>query len=329
MKIDDFLKIRWEDDGKPLIEPRWNSPILADPTFLFPHETPGGLWVLLAHTVWGIRRYESADGISWTDRGMVVFNAMRPFCRFVDDSFYLYYEAYRPFAVVAQILPKPPRWKSHIEMRSSGDLLKWSRPQFPLPEKLDWMEDLKLGRSVSNPCLVSPGHGTGKSHNPDKTDNAYRLYFSASLSYIADCGFCEPRYIGTAYGSNPAGPFTPLPDPVIDPANDILPGVLGAGAIKVIPLEDGFIGLQCKIYRDGQGRSRSALFILRSEDGIHWQSAKKEPLIAPSEGWRASHVYACDCRQDKDGTWYLYYNARDDWYKSRGTERIGRIKGRI
>lgn len=328
MRITDFLKLRWEDDGSPLIEPRWNSPILADPSFLFPSETPGKHWVLFAHTVWGIRRYESEDGIRWADRGTVIRNAMRPFCRFMDGAFRLYYEAYRPFAVVAQILPKPPVWKSHIELRSSTDLKHWSHPQIPFPEELDWMEDKELGKSISNPCLITLPQETGETDASHGADGAYRLYFSASLSYISDCGFCEPRYIGAAHGPKPEGPFTALPLPIIDPRNDRLPGVLGAGSVKVISLDDGFVGLQNKIYRDEEGHSRSALFILSSEDGLSWEPAQEEPLLSPSEGWRSSHVYACDCRQDKDGTWYLYYNARDGWYKSRGKERIGRLVGR-
>jgi predicted GH43/DUF377 family glycosyl hydrolase len=116
----------------------------------------------------------------------------------------------------------------------------------------------------------------------------------------------------------------------VDPAADTLPGVLGAGSIKVLPLSDGLIGLQNKIYRDPTGRSRSAIFLLRSDDGLAWRPAREEPLLAPaSSGWTNSHVYACDCRfRETDGAWYLYFNARDGWRISEGRERIGRIVGR-
>jgi hypothetical protein len=319
LTVEGFLSLKWEDDGLPLIEPPWNSPVLADPTFLFPHETPEGVWVLFAHTAWGIRRYESNDAIVWLDQGMAVRNAMRPFCRPVAGGFLLFYERYRPFAMPLQILPRPPRWKSHLEYRASPDLRNWSSPETVLKADLAWMRDEKLGESLSNPCLV-------------EVEGSWRLYFSASLAWIDDCGFCEPRYIGVAESDSFAGPFTPNPepliDPVIDPADDTLPGVLGAGAIKVIPLDDGYIGLQNKIYRDSSGHSRSALFLLRSDDGLSWRSARDEPLLAPSSGWRSSHVYACDCRQAHDGTWLLYYNARDGWSIGSGRERIGRIIGR-
>jgi predicted GH43/DUF377 family glycosyl hydrolase len=101
---------------------------------------------------------------------------------------------------------------------------------------------------------------------------------------------------------------------------------MGAGSIKVLPMEDGLVALQNRIQADASGRSRSALFILRSADGIRWADALPGPLLAPSGGWRRSHVYACDVRlRPADGRWYLYYNARDGWRATEGKERIGRL----
>jgi hypothetical protein len=184
------------------------------------------------------------------------------------------------------------------------------------------MRDEALGESVSNPCLVD---GTGER----------LLYFSASLAWIEDCGFCEPRYIALsrAVGDTEGRSFEELrflaeKEPVIDPEEDTLPGVLGAGSLKVLRMEDGFIGLQNKIYRDAAGRSRSAIFVLRSVDGLSWQSAREMPLLEPTSGWTSSHVYACDCRfHEQSGIWYLYFNARDGWRIRDGVERIGRIIG--
>jgi len=99
--------------------------------------------------------------------------------------------------------------------------------------------------------------------------------------------------------------------------------------MKVIRLSDGYVGLQNKIYKDRDGRSRSAIFVLSSDDGVAWHNARSEPLLAPAAGWTASHVYACDCRfREADGLWYLYFNARDGWGIGGGRERIGRIVGR-
>ncbi len=335
MTVSGFLSLRWGEIEGPLIEPPRLSPIVADPSFLFPEESPGGAWELYAHSAWGVHRYSSLDGRGWTERGIVAHNAMRPFIRRIRPGeagetgvgaeapagkpgprYGLYYEAYPPLALPLTALPLHPRWRSKICFQHSPDLERWSEAVALVEPDQDWTRDEGLGSSVSNPCLV---RGPG---------DEWRLYYSASLSWIEDCGFCEPRYIALARGTAPEGPFVPEPRPVLDPAGDDTPGVLGAGSLKAIPLEDGWIGLQNKIYKDAGGRSRSALFILRSEDGLSWVPARKEPLLAPAPGWTASHVYACDCRlRPSDGRWYLYFNSRDGWRISEGRERIGRIVG--
>jgi hypothetical protein len=343
MDIAGFLAAAWSEPGDALIEPPRLSPVVADPSFLFPEETPSGNWELFAHSAWGIHRYASIDGISWADQGIVVWHAMRPFARRFDGTYFLYYEKYRPFALPMTALPRRPRWQSTVSMSTSADLSRWSRPATLITPSLDWMGDPALGDAVSNPCVMEAGTGRKPGDAPE-----WRLYFSASLAWIDDCGFSEPRYIAVARGPSPTGPFVPEHSPVIVPAGDgpaddvpagdvpagentsygSSPGELGAGSIKVIRMDDGWIGLQNKIYRDPGGRSRSAIFVLRSEDGLSWRPAAKEPLIAPGAGWTSSHVYACDCRyREADGNWYLYFNARDGWTITEGKERIGRIVG--
>ena len=99
--------------------------------------------------------------------------------------------------------------------------------------------------------------------------------------------------------------------------------------MKIFRMDDGYVGLQNKIYRDRDARSRSAIFVLISADGVSWRPARAEPLLSPVAGWTASHVYACDCRfREAEGLWYLYFNARDGWGIREGRERIGRIVGR-
>ena len=347
MTIADFLALSWTDVEGPLIEPPRLSPVIADPSFLFPEETPEGTWELFAHSAWGIHRYSADDGLAWHDHGIVVRNAMRPFVRRLGGSakaaagstgsraagadaaaeYALYFESYPPFALPLSALPFRRPWNSRIAVARSADLDTWSPREVILSPDLPWMRDPSLGASVSNPCLVEEPRPTG---GPGSVSGyGWRLYYSASLSWIPDCGFCEPRYIACAGGASASGPFVPESVPLIDPAADAMPGVLGAGSIKVLALDDGWIGLQNKIYRDAGGRSRSAIFILRSEDGLAWRAAREVPLLAPGAGWTSSHVYACDCRfREADGIWYLYFNARDGWRVSEGRERIGRIVGR-
>lgn len=325
MTIAEFLGLRWSDPGEALIEPPFLSPVLADPSFLFPEETPDGRWALFAHSAWGVHRYASRNGVAWEHRGLAVRNAMRPFIRRSGAAYYLYYELYPPLALAATALPGRRRWRSALAVSESPDLLRWSAPRRLAEPSLDWMRDERLGDAVSNPCLVPPGDvALGGDAAPAR--EPWRLYFSASLSFIEDCGFCEPRFIGLAEGPGPLGPFSPLPSPVLDPKDDPLPGALGSGSIKVLRLSDGYLGLQNKIYADEGGRSRSAIFALRSPDGLAWTQARAEPLVAPGRGWTRSHVYACDCRRrEADGRWYLYFNARDGWRIAEGRERIGRI----
>ncbi len=336
MTVSEFLAIRWGDIEGPLIEPPRLSPIVADPSFLFPEETPSGDWELFAHSAWGIHRYSSADGIKWLDRGLVVRNAMRSLVRKIqgfgaggenpqgggssNSPYFLLYEAYPPLALAFTALPGRRKWRSRIALSRSADLGSWSRPETAVEPELSWERDSLLGDSVSNPCLVRAAEaGTG---------GTWHLYYSAGLAWIEDCGFCEPRYIGCATGPSPAGPFSPLPEPLIDPARDTMPKVLGSGSLKAVRLADGWIGLQNKIYRDREGRSRSAIFLLSSPDGLAWNLARAEPLLAPAPGWTSSHIYACDCRfRAEDGLWYLYFNARDGWNLKSGVERVGRIVG--
>ncbi|MDX9959704.1 MAG: hypothetical protein RBT68_14795 [Spirochaetia bacterium] len=365
MTIDSWLGLQWEDGRQALIEPPRFSPVVADPSFLFPEETPDGLWNLFAHSAWGVHRYSSSDGSAWTDHGLAVWNAMRPFVRKLEPGsggngkprYILLHEKYPPLALPLSALPLKRPWRSVLAMQESQDLLSWTEPRTLLEPNFPWMRDKLLGQAVSNPCLVED-HATAppaipqsdSPADPEAMATAWRLYFSAGLSYIEDCGFNEPRYIGAATGSDAGGPFTPLPDPLLGPGiasgiasgnkaeHEAGPGTgpatmqdtsteLGAGSMKVIRLDDGWLGLQNKIYIEG-GQSRSALFVMRSGDGLAWQPAMDKPLVAPDPGtgWKSSHVYACDCRfREADGRWYLYFNARDGWRISEGRERIGRL----
>jgi hypothetical protein len=217
-----FASLRWSDDRRILIEPPGLSPIVADPTFLFPEETPDGTWRLFAHTAFAIHAYSSTDGQAWRNLGSVAWNAMRAFVRRFPDGYRLYVEAYRPFAIPLQLLPRRPRWSSRIEVRFSRDLRSWGPPRTLVEPTLPWHRDERLGDAVGNPCLVPDG-------------GRWLLYFSASLSFVPDCGFDEPRFIGRAASASPDGPSVVDPAPVIDPADDPRPGALGAGRRRRVP----------------------------------------------------------------------------------------------
>ena len=309
MRLNDLARLSWhEHPDNPLLRPPFLSPLLADPTFLPPAETPDGRWHLFAHSLFGIHHYVSADGLSWKREGAtLVRNALRAFLLRDGDTYRLYYEKCR---LMLPIVPLP--WVSHVEVRSSPDLVRWSAPEVVLRPSLPWHHEPGRGSAVSNPCVVRAGGG-------------FRLYYSAGLVFLPDCGFCEPRFIGLAEADSPLGPFRPSPEPLFGPTPERWCNA-GAGSMKVVALEDGFAGFQNGIYLDEAGRSGSAIRLLGSQDGRAFTPLREEPIIAPSTGWKRSHVYALDVRQ-VDGRWILFFNARNTWHWTRGREAIGRADG--
>jgi hypothetical protein len=315
MKINDVKYIRWNDFSENYIinHPRL-SPILADPTFIFPEESPDSAWHLFAHSVWGIHHFISGDGVKWKDRGVAVANGMRPFLYVEGGVYYLLYEKYRTLALILSVF-RGRRWYSEIAVRKSSDLKKWSAPMTLVRPELDW-QAAGADKSVSNPCLV-------------KDEKGYRLYYSASLVYIPDCGFDEPDCVGMAESQSILGPYVPLKEPIIRVNKQDPWCNLSCGSIKVVHCDDGYVGFENGIYWDeDKKQSGSAIIVLKSTDGIQWKRLVQEPVIRPSTGWRRSHIYACDVKyHNKQKTWYMYYNARSDWPVSRGQERIGLLLG--
>src|SRR5262249_28717550 len=118
---------------------------------------------------------------------------------------------------------------------------------------------------------------------------------------------------------------------VLSPRPDDARSNLGAGAMKVLRLDDGFVGLQNGIALDrATRRSRSALSVRISTDGLTWRWAHDEPIVAPDAAvpWRRRLVYAVDCRRaPASGQWSLYFNGRDEAAMFAGHEAIGFVVG--
>ena len=317
-----FLSMAWSKPEGPLIEPPRFSPLIADPSFLFPSESPRGTWELYAHSAWGLHRYSSSDGRLWWDWGVQVRNAMRPFVRRLEGGpgekpdYLLLYESYPALALPLSVLPWKKPWDSRIAASWSDDLCAWTGRETIVGADLEWKKDPVLGSSVSNPCLV-------------EARGEWLLYHSASLSWIDDCGFCEPRYIALSRSSSPNGPFRPEPRPVIDPADDPLTGVIGGG-LDQGPRPGGRLhrpAEQDLPRRPGACRAPPSSSSVRTMACPGSRPAPR-PSSRPGLGWMSSHVYACDCREDKEtGIWYLYFNARDGWRTGEGP-RTHRPPGR-
>ena len=316
MKIAEIKSIQWSDfSAEPLIRHALLSPVLADPTFCFPEDSPDGQWHLFAHSVWGIQHYTSPNGAEWKGRGMAVPNAMRPYLYFEGGTYYLLFEKYPPLSLVLSVI-KGRKWYSEIAVMQSKDLKKWENEVILIRPELDWQQS-QGNKWVSNPCLV-------------KVVDQYRLYFSASLVYIKDCGINEPDSIGMAVSESVCGPYRVNAKPLITVNSDDPWCNLSCGSIKVLQCEDGFVGFENGIYWDEKKQqSGSAIIVLQSADGLKWERLIREPVLKPTSGWRRSHIYACDVKYSQTrGKWYMYYNARNDWEVSKGQENLGLLTGK-
>ncbi|WP_061256148.1 hypothetical protein [Leptospira interrogans] len=316
MKTSDFKKIKWKlYPQNPILKSPCFTPLIADPSLILNTESPDGKFHLFCHTLFGIHRYESNNGFKWNSGKLLFRHGMRPFVYKENNIFYLLYERYTPFQIVFSWFSSW-KWNSHIEIRTSKDLKTWSFPKKILEPSLNWHVHTSYGKSIGNPCLV-------KIEN-----NKYRLYYSASLSLIPDCGFCEPTYIGAAESDEIFGPYTYLKNPLIFPDNPNRN--LAAGSIKVLKTENGFVGFENCIYQNSDGRSGSSIYLLNSTDGIKWDFLSKEPILSPSTGWMKSHIYAMDVKfHPIEKKWFLYFNARNDWHWTKGKEKIGLLIGEL
>jgi len=310
MKIEDFKKLTFSlVKTVPIISPPRFTPLLADPTVLLPNQTPDKKWHLFAHSVFGIQHHVSEDGIEWKKIKLVVRAAMRPFIYKEGKKYYLIYEKYNGLKLLSSVLLKQP-WYSAIEMIASEDLIHWSEPTTLIQPLLDFHQDTVLGKAVSNPCLI-------------KTGDKYRLYFSSSLVHVPDCGFNEPLHISFAESDRIDANYKCYDKPLISPSKESNWNNLGAGSMKVIACDDGYVAFQNGIY-EHDGKSGSAICLLYSDDGIHWDYLMEAPVLKPNPdiAWMASHIYACDVKI-YEGKIYLFFNARNHAHWSKGSEHIG------
>jgi len=195
-----------------------------------------------------------------------------------------------------------------INVRTSDDLVHWSEPAPVLTPESDWEREGPPVQVRNPSAALLP-------------DGRWRLYYCGGTVWFADCSYEEPKHIGFAESSGALGPFRKRPRPILSPDAAHWYRSFGTGAAKVFGYGEGFLALLNGLYLDGEGRSRSAISVLMSADGITWQDAPYNPIILPSgDGWKKAIVYQLDLRHFEGKLW-LYYNARDEWRE--GREWIG------
>jgi len=285
----------------PLVEPPWPEALLGDPAVATPDESPDRAWHMFANSMRGIHHYTSPDGVHWGRHGCVGPGWRANLVR--DEG--LWHLFSEQFTV--------PQFRSHVALRTSRDLWTWSAPEPVLTPLLPW--EGRVSRNCGNPCVV-------------RADGRWRMYFSAGVVFLPDLGFCEPRHVGVAHAPALRGPWTKEPMPILSPSPADPFRNRGAGAIKVLAdARHGWIGFNNGIFRDREGRSRSAILLLRSDDGLRWKPLQSEPVLAPEGGgWKRALVYQLDAKRVGDELW-IYYNARSGWRF--GRERIGLAVGRL
>ena len=170
--------------------------------------------------------------------------------------------------------------------------------------------------SISNPYLV-------------QENSINRLYYSCGLTYIKDCGFCEPTHISYAESEKLTDGYVSAEKPIISPDRNNPYLNLCSGCLKVYRLSDGYIGIQNGIY-EKDGKSHSAIILLTSSDGLNFEFAKMlvEPAVVDGKNWMKQFVYASHLVRHGN-ILRLYFNARDTANPILGRECIGFAEAEI
>lgn len=287
-------RLRFTDyAGNPLIRPPFPEPIIADPCVLPPPSSPDLRWHLFAHSLFGLRHYTSSDGTHWSRPSSIIIPlAYRPFIYPESGLYYLIYEKLHH-------LLHFPHYSSHLEIRSSSDLISWSPPAVLLRPSLPWHISPPSSGNVGNPCLV-------------KFHGRYLLFYSAGLIRLPDYGFCEPARVGLAVSSSLTGPYSPQPRPL---SWSGLPPSSHVSAVRAYAAGPQLFALQTRISSSGSG----SLYLASSSDALRWYSFSS-PLVNPDSPWKKSGVYIGSLAR-LGRQFRLYYNARAGHRV--GTESIG------
>ncbi len=302
-------------DGNPLISPFDGSFIVADPSLLTPKQSTDGRWHIFFHTNLGVYHFVGDDGKRFKKVQKITGRAMRPNINKIDGRYYLFYERTRPLIFGALNLLNLAKWKSEIYVTESENLLEWSKPKRVLANTREY-EKSQRGVSLSNPFLL-------------QKNGINRLYYSCGLTFIEDCGFCEPTYISCGESQSITEGYVAATKPLISPDKNDPYLNLCSGCLKVYELKDGYIGIQNGIY-EKDGHSHSAIILLSSPDGLDFKFEKV--LVEPSGNgenpWMAQFVYASHLVRWGNSL-RLYFNARDTSDIIKGRECIGYAEAEI
>ena len=299
----------------PVLKPWGGSIVVADPSLLTPDISHDGRWHMFFHTTFGVWHFSSDDGVSFEKVRKVANRAMRPNINRIDGIYYLFYERTRPLIMNGLNVINAVKWKSEIYVIKSTDLQHWSKPE-PVIKNTREFENSERGTAISNPFLLCE-------------NGINRLYYSCGMTFIKDCGFCEPTHINYAESTEIAKGYVSAEKPIISPDKNDPYLNLCSGCLKVYKLADGYIGIQNGIY-ERDGKSHSAIILLTSSDGLSFEFNKViiEPAVVNGKDWMKQFVYASHLVKHGNKL-RLYFNARDTSDMLKGRECIGFAEAEI
>lgn len=267
------------------------------------------------HTQLGVYRCKSDDGISFGKPQKITGRAMRPNINLIDGKYYLFYERTRTLIMNGLSVINAAKWKSEIYVRESVDLKNWTKPRPVITNTRDY-EKSERGISISNPFLL-------------RENGKNRLYYSCGLTFIKDCGFCEPTHITCAESDRITEGYVSRENPLISPDENNPYLNLCSGCLKVYKLSDGYIGIQNGLH-EKDGKSYSTILLFTSSDGLDFRFEKVllEPCISNGSNWMNQFVYASHLVRHGNSL-RLYFNARDTADMLKGRECIGFAEAEI
>ena len=315
LSTEQILNADFKICGKPLMKPWGGSWVVADPSLLTPETSHDGKWHMFFHTTFGVYHAESDDGLDFAKPVKITNRAMRPNINLIDGRYYLFFERTRPLIMNALNVVNIAKWNSEIAVVESTDLKSWTSPR-PVIRNTREYEKSDRGTSISNPYLL-------------QENGVNRLYYSCGLTYIKDCGFCEPTYISYAESKRITDGYLSAEKPIISPDKTDPYLNLCSGCLKVYRMSDGYIGIQNGLY-EKDGKSHSAIILLTSADGLNFKFAKLliEPQIVDGSDWMKQFVYASHLVRYGD-ILRIYFNARDVANPILGRECIGYAEAKI
>ena len=299
----------------PILRPFNGSIVVADPSLLTPDVSPDGKWHMFFHTTFGVFHFISDDGADFRKVKKLANRAMRPNINRIDGRYYLFFERTLPLFMNALNLVNAVRWKSEIYVIESDDLINWTEPKPVITNTRDY-ECSDRGTAISNPWLL-------------QENGINRLYYSCGLTFIKDCGFCEPTHISYAESKKITEGYVSAEKPIISPDKNDPYLNLCSGCLKVYRMSDGYIGIQNGIY-EKDGKSHSAIILLTSADGLKFEFAKVliEPAVVDGKNWMKQFVYASHLVRYGNKL-RIYFNARDTANPIFGRECIGFAEAEI